>query len=115
MRVHLLARADVATHRGCEALATSANAGLVANANPAFWRFVGRKNVDGCIHRVAGAALQDACDALPTRDTPHGEGQERCGVGRAVFTPGVFGELHCGGVIHAVAPDGAYAAGLMQW
>ena len=34
-------------HLRCDALATSANAGLVGNANPNFWRFAGRKSADG--------------------------------------------------------------------
>jgi len=109
MRLRLLRGADVSALRCADALVTSANAGLVGNANPAFWRFAGRENVDGAIHRAAGPALRAACAALPPADgvsTP-------CPVGHAVVTPAF--ELHAAMVIHAVAPDGAYAVGLQQW
>jgi O-acetyl-ADP-ribose deacetylase (regulator of RNase III) len=109
MRVRLLARADLALTRCADAIATSANAGLVGNANPRFWRFEGRANVDGAIHREAGPALQEACDALATVDGD----ATRCAPGCAVVTPAF--RLHTGLVIHAVAPDGAYAVGLQHW
>ena len=107
MRVRLLPRTDLSTLRCCDALATSANAGLVGNANPNFWRFAGRRNADGALHRVAGPDLLAACGEIPRVDNV------RCHVSEAVVTP-AFG-LHAAMVIHAVAPDGLYAAGLQKW
>lgn len=109
MRLRLLRCPDISALRCVDALTTSANAALVGNANPNFWRFAGRENVDGAIHRAAGPELHAACAALPCAAgaaTP-------CPVGQAVVTP-AFG-LHAAIVIHAVAPDGAYAVGLQQW
>ena len=106
MRLRLLRGADISALRCADALVTSANAGLVGNANPTFSRFSGRDNVDGAIHRAAGPALQDACAQLPAA-----EGSETpCPVGQAVVTPAF--DLHAAVLIHAVAPDGAYAGGL---
>ena len=110
MRLRLLRGADISRLRCADALVTSANAGLVGNANPTFWRFKGRDNVDGAIHDAAGPELQAACAALASEA---GEGMP-CKVGHAVVTP-AFGRLHAALVIHAVAPDGAYAVGLQQW
>lgn len=109
--LRLLPRADLATLRSCDALATSANAGLVGNANPNFWRFSGRRNADGALHRAAGPALLAACAEIAAIDSR----QTRCRVAEAVVTPGAFGSLHAGLIVHAVAPDGAYAVGLQQW
>ena len=95
-------------HLRCDALATSANAGLVGNANPNFWRFAGRKSADGELHKAAGPALLAACAALPTVDGV------RCRPGCAVVTSGSF-KVHATHIIHAVAPDGTYASGLRQW
>ena len=57
MRLRLLPRGNLAASRCCDAIATSANAGLVGNANPNFWRFTGRLNADGEIHAKAGPKL----------------------------------------------------------
>ena len=105
--LRLLPRADIALHCA-DALATSANAGLAGNANPNFWRFAGRKNADGALHRAAGPALLRACSALAADASG-----ARCRIGKAVVTPAF--DLHAGVVIHAVAPDGEYAVGLQQW
>jgi O-acetyl-ADP-ribose deacetylase (regulator of RNase III) len=109
MRLRLLRGADISSLRCADALVTSANAGLVGNANPRFWRFAGRNNVDGAMHRAAGPDLQAACAVLAAAA---GEATP-CSVGHAVVTP-AFG-LHAALVVHAVAPDGAYAVGLQQW
>ena len=108
MRLRLLHRADIALLR-CDALATSSNAGLVGNANPRFWRFMDRDNADGAIHRAAGPRLQEACDEVRAQDLG-----VRCPVGSAVATR-AYGSLEASLVIHAVAPDGAYAGGLQRW
>lgn len=106
MRLRLLPRTDIATVRCCDAIATSANAALVGNGNPNYWRFAGKHNVDGAVHRAAGPRLLEACQSL----TPIGGGNaaQRCGVGDAVVTPAF--DLHAGLVIHAVAPDGLYGS-----
>lgn len=106
--LRLLPRADVAALRSVDALATSSNAGLVGNANPNFWRFAGRRNADGAIHRAAGPELLRACADIADDDG------SRCRIGEAVVTP-AFGSLRAEMVIHAVAPDGAYAVGLQRW
>ena len=111
MRVRLLPRADLST-LCCDAIATSANAGLVGNANPAFWRFAGRRNADGAVHRAAGPELAHACAELAAVEAGSGA---RCRVGEGVVTPGIFGRLRTDAVLHAVAPDGAYAVGLQRW
>jgi O-acetyl-ADP-ribose deacetylase (regulator of RNase III) len=108
MRLRLLPRVDLAAVRNCDALATSANAGLVGNANPNFWRFAGKANADGALHRAAGPRLLDACHEVAAAN-----GSVRCDIGEAVVTP-AFG-LHAENVIHAVAPDGLYAVGLQTW
>ena len=90
----------------CDALATSANTALCGNANPNYWRFAGRKNADGALHRAAGPALLAACAALPVV----GRGPTRVRPGCAVVTPGSFGALRTDLVVHAVAPDGAASA-----
>lgn len=105
--LRLLPRTDIALCTA-DALATSANAGLVGNANPNFWRFAGRKNADGALHRAAGPALLKACRALACDADA-----VRCRIGHAVVTPAF--DLRASVVIHAVAPDGAYAVGLQQW
>ena len=107
MRLRLLPRANLAASRCCDAIATSANAGLVGNANPNFWRFTGRLNADGEIHAKAGPKLLAACQEIAA------SGYVRCNIGETVVTPAF--DLHAGVVIHAVAPDGLYAAGLQQW
>ncbi len=108
--VRLLPRSDLATLRSCDALATSANAGLVGNANPNFWRFSGRRNADGALHRAAGPRLLEACTHLTAVDSK----RTRCRVGEAVVTP-AFCDVHASMIVHAVAPDGAYAVGLQRW
>ena len=106
-RVRLLPRTDISLLRDCDALATSANAGLVGNANPNFWRFTGRRNADGALHRAAGPRLLEACIDLAA------VGSVRCGIGEAVTTPAF--DLHAAMVIHAVSPDGLYGAGQQRW
>ena len=70
----------------CDAIATSANAGLCGNLTPSYWRFrqspssftVGIRhvasqdtraypNVDGALHKVAGSQLREALAALVER------------------------------------------------
>lgn len=108
--LRLLPRADLAALRSCDALATSANAGLVGNANQNFWRFAGRRNADGALHKAAGPRLREACAEIAAVDSEH----TRCCIGEAVVTR-AFGDLCAEHVIHAVAPDGAYAVGLQRW
>ena len=108
LRVRVLRGADIAT-LCCDGIATSTNAGLVGNANPSFWRFVGRENADGAVHRAAGPELQAACDEQRTLD-----GGAPARLGGAIVTP-AFGRLRARAVIHAFAPDGAYALGLQSW
>ena len=105
--LRLLPRRDLATLR-CDAIATSSNGGLVGNANPTFWRFAGRENADGAVHRAAGRKLLVAC-AEAIR-----EGGGHLATGGVAVTPSC-GALASGLVLHAVAPDGAYAVGLQQW
>ena len=107
MLVRLLPRTDLSTLRCCDALATSANAGLAGNANPNFWRFAGKRSADGALHRAAGPCLLAACEAFPLVSNV------RCNISNAVVTPAF--NLHSAVVIHAVAPDGLYAAGIQQW
>ena len=102
MRLRLL-RADI-TSVVCDAVATSSNAGLVANANPNFWRFAGRTNADGALHHAAGPALLAALAELPLIEGT----ATRCRPGCAVATPGAFGSLRAGAVLHAVAPDSEF-------
>lgn len=75
-----------------------------------FWRFAGKRNADGALHRAAGPQLLEACARIPSI----GSSNSRCHIGEAITTP-AFGELHAALVVHAVAPDGLYAAGLQQW
>lgn len=108
MRLRLLPRTNLATRR-CDAIATSANAGLVGNQNPNFWRFTGRQNADGAIHAAAGPRLLAACREVAADDDSY----VRCRIGEAVVTPAF--SLPADFVIHAVAPDGMYGRSLQQW
>ncbi|HET6431584.1 O-acetyl-ADP-ribose deacetylase [Dyella sp.] len=75
-------------------LTTLAVDAIVNAANPAL---LGGGGVDGAIHRAAGAALLEACRALPE----HRPGV-RCRTGEAVITPGFV--LPARYVIHTVGP-----------
>ena len=86
MRLRLLPRADLAAVRSCDALATSANVTLSGNANPNFWRFAGKRNADGAIHKAAGPKLLEACAEKGS-----------CSVGEVVVTPAY--NLHAGLVL----------------
>lgn len=107
MRLRLLPRMNIAAVRSCDAIATSANAGLVGNANPNFWRFAGKKNADGAVHSAAGSKLLEACQTTALVDGV------RCAPGSVIVTPAF--DLHAEYVIHCVAPDGLYGAGLQKW
>ena len=112
MRLRLLPRADLAAVRGCDALATSANAALCGNSNPNFWRFSGRRNADGAVRAAGGRALDAACHDIPLIE---GCKHTRCRPGSAVATAGAFGSLDAGLVIHAVSPNGAYGYSQQRW
>tara|TARA_B110001452_G_scaffold146705_1_gene121968 strand:- start:224 stop:952 length:729 start_codon:yes stop_codon:yes gene_type:complete len=111
VHLRLRPRCDVATVRGCDALATSANVALVGNQNPNFWRFAGRRNADGAVRAAGGAALHAACASLPVVEGRY----TRCRTGGAVATSGAFGSLHAGLVVHAVPPNGAFGYGQQRW
>lgn len=74
------------THQAVDAIVNAANSSLM-----------GGGGVDGAIHRVAGAALKDACADI--RRTSYPEGLP---TGEVVITPG--GNLPARHVIHTVGP-----------
>ncbi|KAJ1445936.1 hypothetical protein M885DRAFT_625720 [Pelagophyceae sp. CCMP2097] len=122
-----LIRGDIAK-QSAAAIVTSANDALVGNAQPLYWRFASRKNVDGAVRAAAGPRLAAVCldfpaltDAAaaggadaPARDisrweatAKHGSSWTlRCAPGDAVVT-GAFA-LDADHVIHAVAPDSEF-------
>jgi hypothetical protein len=95
----LISHGDISKWRA-EAVVTPANQGLVGNANPSFWAFNGRKNVDGAVRAAAGGEVFHECASLPQL-----EPGVRCRVGevfdrRATCTSSVccrfiFPSLYC--------------------
>lgn len=105
-----LVRGDLA-RRCATALCTSANTGLIGNSNPNYWKFCGRKNVDGSVRQAGGTQLRDACLLVQPQSWPSPAPQSeaiRCITGDAVVTR-AFGALDADYVIHAVAPDSNFA------
>ena len=91
---------DIASWRGVDCVAVSTNRTLQGNENPTYWRFAGRKSVNGAVRSVGGPELAEACKAQALR--------RHCEVGEAVVTP-AFGDLArrgCRHVVHVMVPDG---------
>ncbi len=88
-------------HFSCGDLTLWEGDAIVSAANEAL---AGGGGVDGAIHRAAGPALLEACQALP--DLGYGV---RCPTGQARITP-AGGRLRCDYVIHAVGPIYSTAA-----
>ena len=78
-----------------DAVVTSSNSMLAGNANASYWRFSGRRNVDGALRELQSFA----------------EVQTPLAPGEAVLTPATGALLSTARfVIHVNAPEGAYAS-----
>ena len=91
-----LMRGDVSLWKA-DCLVVSANPYCEGIARSSYWRFNGRKNADGAVHREAGASLVAHAHRLMSSHGPLQPGQ--AAVTRAV------GALQAKWVIHCVAPE----------
>ena len=87
-----------------DALATPCNSTLSGNGQPSYWKFSGRKNVDGAIHSQGGPEFKRLLsqhaklEKLPLRP------------GKVVISPSA-GELKARWVLNCIVPDGLYGSG----
>jgi O-acetyl-ADP-ribose deacetylase (regulator of RNase III) len=105
----VLRKGDLCRSVGVDALVTSANARLEGNANPSYWKHHGRTNVDGEVRRLAGPALNVACQIALQRDC-----DASAWAAHGLLVTDCFGELQtstgCSTVVHVIMPDGLYGA-----
>ena len=97
MILRLLVGDLVSLHFRVGSIVTSSNADMAGNANPSYWRFAGRRNVDGAV-RAASAPMSYTPAASPLAP------------GQAILTPATGSLLsNVASVIHVNVPEGTYA------
>ena len=103
-----IVRGNLATHRA-DAIVNSANPSLSGAFNTSYWRFNGRRSVDGALHEAAG---QDALRSL-SAEAMRAASLQLLLPGQTLVTP-PSGRLvqTTKLIIHTVAPDGLYGAGV---
>ena len=96
-----LHQGDLAIWQGASALVTSSNESMSGNANPSYWRFAGRANVDGAIRSLSGNV------APPQQALTPGSAIMTRASWRSSTSPTSSAEW----IIHTLVPDGAYGTG----
>jgi len=105
-------RGDLARYRA-DVIVTSTNAQCSGNANPSYWRFTGKKNVDGAIREAMDevhTSMHTSANGKPAPNAP-----KIPSVGGAVAIPArgrlLLPEFRVQHVIATLVPEGAYGYG----
>lgn len=96
---------DLSRWRGAASIVTSSNESMTGNANPSYWRFAGRTNVDGAIRALT--AQEGVLVGIPPQKLAPGEAVRTRAIWKASTPPTSDAEW----IVHTLVPDGAYGGG----